>query len=175
VLFVSPPLFSEDLIAEAARLIETLRQQRVLLATAESCTGGLVSALLTEVPGASDVFERGFVTYTNAAKIGMLGVDPEVIVSHGAVSAETAAAMALGALRMSAATLSVSITGIAGPDGGSVEKPVGLVHFAVARAGEPLRLRECRFGDLGRVAIRLASVREAVTLLGEGASGTSPS
>src|SRR3990172_4722477 len=126
------PIFPADLLEEAARLIADLRGRALKLATAESCTGGLVAGLLTEVAGASDVLERGFVTYSNAAKIGMLGVDPELLRRHGAVSAEVARAMAEGALRCSAADVAVAVTGIAGPSGGTAEKPVGLVHFAAA-------------------------------------------
>jgi nicotinamide-nucleotide amidase len=158
-----------SLLDEAQRLISGLRAASHMLATAESCTGGLVAGLLTEIPGASDVLERGFVTYSNAAKIGMLDVDFELIHRYGAVSAEVARAMADGALRNSAATVAVSITGIAGPGGGSAEKPVGLVHFGFS-AKDGTRLHsECRFGDIGRAEVRLASVREAFRLIAEGA------
>ena len=156
-----------DLIEEARLLIESMRSRSLKLATAESCTGGLIAAILTEIPGASNVVERGFVTYSNAAKIGMLGVDPELLVRHGAVSAEVACAMAEGALRSSAANVAASVTGIAGPGGGTDGKPVGLVHFAVARSGVPARHRECHFGDLGRSAIRFEAVRETFRFLGE--------
>jgi nicotinamide-nucleotide amidase len=136
------------------------------IATAESCTGGLVAAALTAIPGSSDVLDRGFVTYSNAAKIAMLGVPERLIAAHGAVSAEVAAAMAEGALRASGAGLAVSITGIAGPSGGSKEKPVGLVHFAVvARDGRVNRVERRFEAGLGRAGIRRAATREALMLL----------
>ncbi|WP_244415203.1 CinA family protein [Methylocystis parvus] len=137
----------------------------MMIVTAESCTGGLVSGALTEIAGASDVFERGFVTYSNASKVEALGVPAEVIAAYGAVSAETARAMALGALERSAADISVSITGIAGPGGGSVEKPVGLVHFASARRGGAVVHIERRFGPLSRADIRAAAVDQALDML----------
>lgn len=135
------------------------------IATAESCTGGLVSAALTEIPGSSEVFDRGFVTYSNDAKIEMLGVPATTIAAHGAVSAETAQAMARGALDRSTADVSVAITGIAGPGGGSADKPVGLVHFASARRGGPVVHVEKRFGPLTRAEIRRASVDQALDML----------
>jgi nicotinamide-nucleotide amidase len=137
------------------------------IATAESCTGGLVSAALTEVPGASEVFDRGFVTYSNAAKTDLLGVAEAVIAAHGAVSAETARAMAIGALIRSLADVSVAVTGIAGPGGGSAEKPVGLVHFASARRGGAVAHVERRFGPLSRREIREAAVDQALDMLVE--------
>jgi nicotinamide-nucleotide amidase len=144
-----------------------------MIATAESCTGGLVASALTSIAGSSDVFERGFVTYSNEAKAEMLGVDPVLIATHGAVSREVAIAMAACALRQSRAQLSVAVTGIAGPSGGSAEKPVGLVHFAVAKAllreGETVDFsaihHEERFGDIGRAAVRASSVETALRLL----------
>jgi nicotinamide-nucleotide amidase len=146
-------------------LIATLRARGLKLATAESCTGGLIAGVITEVPGASDVFERGFVTYSNASKIGALGVDLETLRRHGAVSAETARAMAEGARRASAAEVAVAVTGIAGPGGGTPDKPVGLVHIGLAAPGRPAVSREFRFGDLGRSAIRLSAVEEAFRML----------
>ncbi|HWM61720.1 MAG TPA: CinA family protein [Rhizomicrobium sp.] len=137
----------------------------VRIATAESCTGGLIAALLTEIPGASDVFGRGFVTYSNKAKEDMLGVPAATLRQHGAVSEPVARIMAEGAIRNSTAQMSVAVTGIAGPGGGTDEKPVGLVHIAVARAGEATLHREYRFGDIGRSAIRLASVGAALEML----------
>ena len=160
-------MFPPDLIEEAGRLIAMMRSRTIKLATAESCTGGLIAAALTEIPGASDVLDRGFVTYSNAAKVGMLGVDFDLIMRHGAVSAEVARAMAEGALRCSAADVAVAVTGIAGPGGGTAEKPVGLVHLAVAPAPAGRGLRVCRFGDIGRTEIRLATVREAFALMRE--------
>ncbi|MDK9695990.1 MAG: CinA family protein [Siculibacillus sp.] len=149
----------------AARLIEYAKAGRSMIATAESCTGGLLSGLLTAAAGASDVLERGFVTYSNAAKVEMLGVDEATLERHGAVSSEVAAAMARGALFRSRADIAVSITGIAGPGGGSADKPVGLVHLALARRPNGILTVECRFGDIGRDAVRMASIDRALTLL----------
>jgi nicotinamide-nucleotide amidase len=163
-------MFPADVIEEAGRLIAAMKARGLKLATAESCTGGLIAGALTEIPGASDVLDRGFVTYSNAAKVGMLGVDFELILRHGAVSAEVARAMAEGALRCSAADLAVAATGIAGPGGGTIEKPVGLVYLAVAPALAGRGLRACRFGDIGRTGIRLATVLEAFALMGEALS-----
>lgn len=136
-----------------------------MIATAESCTGGLVAALLTEVAGASAVIDRGFVTYSNEAKTALLGVPPDLLAAHGAVSSETAGAMARGALGRSDAHCAVSITGIAGPGGGSDTKPVGLVHFGLALADGTLTLAERRFGDIGRSAVRQAAVRQVLTMI----------
>ncbi len=158
-------MFASDLIARATDLIARYRAAGLMAATAESCTGGLIAALLTEIPGSSTVLERGFVVYSNAAKQELLGVPAETLASQGAVSRETAVAMAEGALRASRAEIAVSITGIAGPDGGSAAKPVGLVHFACARRGVPTVAREERFGDIGREAVRLASVKVGLDLL----------
>lgn len=158
-------MFPSDLIDEALFLLDVLRAHRIKLATAESCTGGLIAGLLTEIPGSSDVLERGYVTYSNAAKAECLGVDPKLIATHGAVSEEVARAMASGALAHSEADIAVSVTGVAGPGGGSAEKPVGLVHFAAARQGQPVLHVERRFGDLGRSRIRLESVRAALDLV----------
>ena len=137
------------------------------IATAESCTGGLVAAALTDIPGSSAVFERGFVTYSNEAKQSLLGVAAATIAQFGAVSAQTAKAMAEGALSNSLADIAVSITGIAGPDGGSAHKPVGLVHFACARKGFPTIALERRFGPLKRGDIRTRAVDAALTLIRE--------
>ncbi|NLH81296.1 MAG: CinA family protein [Phyllobacteriaceae bacterium] len=153
------------LVPTARQLIERAIAEHVMIATAESCTGGLVAALLTSIPGSSAVVERGFVTYSNAAKVEMLGVDDHLITRLGAVSSEVAVAMAEGALGRSRADLAVSITGIAGPGGGSAEKPVGLVHFAAARRGGRRLAVERRFGDLGRDAVRLAAATTALELL----------
>ncbi len=154
-----------DRILELARAVVAAAAARgVMLATAESCTGGLVAAALTAVPGSSAVVDRGFVTYSNAAKSRMLGVDPALIEAHGAVSGPVAEAMAAGAAARSEASVAVSITGIAGPGGGSADKPVGLVWFGVAGLGEP-RVLERRFGDLGRDEVRTASVVQALELL----------
>ncbi|HYS46409.1 MAG TPA: CinA family protein [Rhizomicrobium sp.] len=158
-------MFSTDLLARADHLLATARAGGVRIATAESCTGGLIAALLTEIAGASDVFGRGFVTYSNKAKQDMLGVPAATLRQYGAVSEAVARVMAEGAIRNSTAELSVAVTGIAGPAGGTDEKPVGLVHIAVARAGEATLHRECRFGDIGRGEIRLASVEVALEML----------
>jgi nicotinamide-nucleotide amidase len=149
----------------AAVLLDKCRSHGVKIATAESCTGGMVAALLTSIAGSSDVFDCGFVTYSNEAKIGMLGVPPEVIAEFGAVSRVCALAMAHGAILKSGAKLAVSITGIAGPAGGSAEKPVGLVHFACAQRNGATLHREERFGDIGRDGVRKASVDVALELL----------
>jgi nicotinamide-nucleotide amidase len=142
------------LIEQAAALLELCRRKQIKVATAESCTGGLVAATLTEIPGSSDVVERGFVTYSNDAKETMLGVPGTTLRTFGAVSRETAEAMAKGALRQSHAELAISVTGIAGPGGGSPEKPVGLVHFAAASKNGQLIHHEKRFGDIGRSQVR---------------------
>ncbi len=148
----------------ATAVLAACRTAGVMTVTAESCTGGLVSAALTAIAGSSDVVDRGFVTYTNEAKQEMLGVPAAILAVHGAVSAETAQAMAEGALRHSRAAISVSVTGIAGPGGATPGKPVGLVHFA-ARRGDHLILREERFGAIGRAWVRQRSVLVALELL----------
>jgi nicotinamide-nucleotide amidase len=155
------------LLPAARRLIEVCRERGLKIATAESCTGGLIAATLTEIPGSSAVVDRGFITYSNASKVALLGV-PQPILDDpaiGAVSEQTARAMAQGAMQRSEAHLVVAVTGIAGPDGGSAHKPVGLVHFAAWRRGGEIIHREHRFGDLGRSGVRLATVREALELL----------
>jgi nicotinamide-nucleotide amidase len=163
-------MFPED-IDELARLVLTLaREAGVMIATVESCTGGLVAAALTAIPGSSDVVDRGFVTYSNAAKTALVGVPDSLLAAQGAVSEPVARDMAEGGLRASGAGAAVAITGIAGPGGGSADKPVGLVHFAVARAGRPTAHQERRFGDIGREAVRLESVRTALEMLAEALS-----
>jgi nicotinamide-nucleotide amidase len=154
-----------QLIKSAERILSLCRAGGFTIVTAESCTGGLVAATLTEISGSSDVFERGFVTYSNAAKEAMLGVPATILDRYGAVSQETAEAMAAGALAHSPAHFAVAITGIAGPTGGSKDKPVGLVHFAAAARDGRRVHREKRFGDIGRRQVRLASVAEALALL----------
>jgi nicotinamide-nucleotide amidase len=153
------------IIAQAAALLDACRERGVLIVTAESCTGGLVAATLTAVPGSSDVVERGFVTYSNTAKSEMLGVPVWLIERHGAVSEDVARAMVGGALTHSRATIAVAVTGIAGPDGGTADKPVGLVHFAAARRDDAVRHERVLFGDLGRGEIRRESVKRALDLL----------
>ncbi len=155
---------------EAAALLALCRAHGITLATAESCTGGLVAAALTAIAGSSDVFERGFVTYSNAAKETLLGVPASLIASDGAVSEPVARAMATGAIRNSSADLAVSVTGVAGPGGGSPEKPVGLVWLAAARRDGPVCCERHIFpGD--RATIRAASVKAALALLARMAAG----
>jgi nicotinamide-nucleotide amidase len=153
------------LIAEAAELLDAARVRGETLVTAESCTGGLLAATFTAIPGSSNVFERGFVTYSNAAKSEMLGVPFWLIERHGAISEDVARAMAGGALTHSHASLAISVTGIAGPDGGTLEKPIGLVHFAALRRDEEIHHERVLFGDLGRAEIRRKSVARALALL----------
>ena len=159
-------MFSPERLAAAADLLARCRAGKLRIVTAESCTGGLIAALLTEIAGSSDVVERGFVTYSNEAKCELLGVPPETLVRHGAVSAETARAMVDGALRHAPADLAVAVTGVAGPGGGSAEKPVGLVHLAALRRGGQVIHQEARFGAIGRSAVRLHTVDAALVLLG---------
>lgn len=155
----------------ARRVLDACRARGWKLATAESCTGGLVVAALTDIAGSSDIVDCGFVTYSNAAKETMIGVPRAIIEAHGAVSERTAAAMAKGALDHSAADVSVAITGIAGPGGGSADKPVGLVYFAAATRDGRVLQRHQRYGDVGRAQVRERSVVEALSLLELLASG----
>ena len=150
-------------------LIDRARAKQVMIATAESCTGGLVAGAITDVPGSSDVFDRGFVTYSNAAKTEMLGVDAGLIAAHGAVSEEVAMAMAEGALGRSDADIAVSVTGVAGP-GSSDTKPEGRVCFGLAIAGQPTLAETVEFGAKGRDGVRARSVAHALALLGEAVS-----
>ena len=163
-------MIDEDMCAAARRVLDACRAQRLKLALAESCTGGLVAAALTEIAGSSDVFDRGFVTYSNQAKLTMLGVPAVVLEQNGAVSRETAEAMARGALERSGADIAAAVTGVAGPGGGTAQKPVGLVHFAAGDWSGRLVHRERRYGDLGRAEIRRRSVLDALSLLEELAS-----
>ena len=157
-------LFSPSLLREAQALLTELGRRGLKVATAESCTGGLLMGLLTEIPGASAVVDRGFITYSNEAKAELLGIDPALIAQHGAVSPQVACAMAEGALGAAPVGLAIAVTGIAGPDGGSADKPVGLVYLSAALRGHDVSLQEFRFGGIGRSQIRLATLREAVTL-----------
>lgn len=150
-------------MTQAAEVLDAARARGVMIATAESCTGGLVAGALTEVPGSSDGFDRGFVTYSNAAKQQMLGVRAETLEAHGAVSEEVAAQMAMGALRHSAAGIAVSVTGIAGP-GGSEHKPEGRVCFGIAQPFGT-RTETVEFGAIGRHRVRAATVEHALQLL----------
>jgi nicotinamide-nucleotide amidase len=153
--------------ARVGEIVRLYSECGLKIVSAESCTGGLVAGVLTSVAGSSAVVERGFVTYSNEAKIELLGVPAELIATVGAVSAEVAAAMACGALAHSRADIGVSVTGIAGPGGGTPAKPVGLVHFACAARNEKPKLLEKRFGSIGRTAIRQKSVEVALDLLAE--------
>ena len=154
-----------DIEAAARRVLDACRTRHLLVATAESCTGGLVAGALTDIAGSSEVVDRGFVTYSDQSKQDMLDVPATMIAAHGAVSRATAAAMASGALARSPADLVVAITGIAGPGGGSADKPVGLVRFAAAaRDGRALQ-EERRFGEIGRAEIRARAVLMALDLL----------
>lgn len=155
---------ADGIEAVATQIVARATQLRVRIVTAESCTGGLVAAALTGIPGSSAVLDRGFVTYSNAAKSEMLGIPASMIEAHGAVSQVVAEAMARGALAHSHAEIAVSITGIAGPGGATETKPVGLVHFGCATASTAWH-RECRFGDLGRSEVRNASVLVALNML----------
>ena len=152
-------------------MLNTCAARGLLVATAESCTGGMVAAALTDIPGSSSVVERGFVTYSNAAKAECLGVPAVLLDSHGAVSEPVARAMAECALANSPADLAISITGVAGPGGGSAEKPEGLVHFACARRGGETVHAQIGFGPLGRDKVRAASVRQALSMLLRAAEG----
>lgn len=154
----------------AEQMVAAYARRDWLIAAAESCTGGMLSAAITAVAGSSAVFDRGFVTYSNKSKQDMLAVPARLIAAHGAVSEEVAIAMAKGAIASSAAHVAVAITGVAGPSGGTAEKPVGLVHFARAIRGENSIHLTQRFGNIGRSAIRQASVRQALQLLLEAAA-----
>jgi nicotinamide-nucleotide amidase len=158
-------IFPPYLAARAAALLDRCRDVGLKIATAESCTGGLIAGLLTDIPGSSAVVERGFVVYSNEAKQDLLGVPAGALIEHGAVSEAVTRAMAEGALDASRADIAVSATGVAGPDGGTAEKPVGLVWFACARRGAETVAREERFGDVGRANVRLAAVSVALEML----------
>ena len=157
------------LLPAARALIRLCAERGLMIATAESCTGGLIAGALTEVSGSSAVVDRGFVTYSNAAKTAMLGVPPELIAGVGAVSREVAVAMAEGALARSGASLAVAVTGIAGPDGGSPEQPVGRVHVGRARRDAPTGHDVRIFAGLDRSGVRFATVAHALELLGAAA------
>jgi nicotinamide-nucleotide amidase len=157
--------FPNDIIAQAEAIIRDFTARRLMVSTAESCTGGLIAGALTEIPGSSAVVDRGFVTYTNTAKIEMLGVEEETLIRFGAVSQEAARQMVHGALFRSRAAVAVAVTGIAGPDGGSAEKPVGLVHLAAKSRSGRLIHRKMLYGDIGRDQVRLATVRTALGMI----------
>jgi nicotinamide-nucleotide amidase len=157
-------MIEDHLLVQAEALLAACRARGITLATAESCTGGLIAAALTAIAGSSDVFERGFVTYSNAAKHEMIGVPMPLIQSHGAVSEEVARAMAEGALSRSRATIAISVTGVAGPGGGSVEKPVGLVCFGIAKQGQHV-VSESHVLAGDRTGIRAAAVAHAFAMI----------
>ncbi len=157
-------MFDSALSEKAEKLLRACRSHHLKLATAESCTGGLVAALITSIAGASDVFDAGFVTYSNSAKTELLGIPAELIASHGAVSEEVACAMAEGAIKVTQADIGLAVTGIAGPSGGSAVKPVGLVHIATARRGLSTLHKKLWLGDVGREEIRLRSAAEVLAL-----------
>lgn len=165
-------IFPPDVTQQAQRIIEDFSKRGLMVSTAESCTGGLIAGALTEIPGSSAVVDRGFVTYTNEAKMQMIGVSEMTLKAYGAVSKDTALEMAQGALSHSRASISVAVTGVAGPGGGSDEKPVGLVHLAAQNNSGFVLHRERRYGDLGRTEIRLATVRTALQMLIEVAAQT---
>jgi nicotinamide-nucleotide amidase len=159
-------MFSSPLLRLAEVVLAEARAQKLRIATAESCTGGLIGGLLTEIPGSSDVFERGFIAYSNRAKQDMLGVPGDLIADMGAVSEAVARAMAEGAVENSNAHLAVAVTGIAGPGGGTAMKPVGLVHIAAYRENRSILHEAHRFGDSGRSEVRIKTVEAALDLLG---------
>ena len=158
-------MFSPALLSLAKTVLDAARAKKLRIATAESCTGGLIAGLLTEIPGSSDVLECGFVTYSNEAKEELLRVPKALIREYGAVSEAVACATAEGAVANSSAQLAVAVTGIAGPGGGTKLKPVGLVHVAAYRKGHQTLHEEHRFGDIGRTQVRLKTVEAALELL----------
>jgi len=164
-------MLDEDIVKAARDLLEICKRKNLLIATAESCTAGLVAGTLTEVPGTSSILDRGFITYSNEAKHEMLGVSRELLGRHGAVSREVAEAMVSGVLGHSRVHLAVSVTGIAGPDGGTPTKPVGLVHFAAASRSGKLVHAEKRYGNIGRAEVRKHSVLQAFLMLHDMAKG----
>lgn len=160
-------MISEELFEAAAEILSLCSRHKFKLVTAESCTGGLIAAALTSSPGSSNVLDRGYVTYSNAAKIADLDVAVELIENHGAVSEEVARAMAKGAAETANVDVALAVTGIAGPGGGSPQKPVGLVHIAVAHRGGKMLHRECRYGPIGRGEIRRLSALATLALMKE--------
>jgi nicotinamide-nucleotide amidase len=158
-------MFSPQLLSLAQVVLADARQSKLRIATAESCTGGLIAALLTEIPGSSDVLDRGFVTYSNRAKSDLLAVPGDLIADMGAVSEAVARAMAEGAVENSNAHVAVAVTGVAGPGGGTPMKPIGLVHIAACRERRSILHEAHRFGDLGRGEIRMNAVEAALHLL----------
>jgi nicotinamide-nucleotide amidase len=164
-------MMDQESLDAAQALLHLCARKKLMLAVAESCTGGLLAATLTDIRGSSRVLDRGFVTYSNEAK-QQIGVSAATLERYGAVSRETAEAMAKGVLANAPVTLSAAVTGIAGPDGGTMEKPVGLVHFAVAasRSGKLIH-HEHRYGEIGRAQVRRLSVLRAIAMLRDLAEG----
>lgn len=158
-------MFTAEILALAEKIIRDFSAEGLMVSTAESCTGGLIAGALTEISGSSAVVDRGFVTYTNTAKIEMLGVQEQTLARFGAVSEETARQMVHGALFRSRAAFAVAVTGIAGPGGGSAEKPVGLVHLAAKSRQGALMHHKMLYGDIGRDKVRLATVKTALEML----------
>ncbi len=158
-------MFPSPLLRLAEVILAEAREKKLRITTAESCTGGLIGGLLTEIPGSSDVFERGFIVYSNRAKQDMLGVPGDLIADMGAVSEAVARAMAEGAVENSHAHLAVAVTGVAGPGGGTKMKPIGLVHIAAARENRSILHEAHRFGDIGRSEIRMKAVEASLDLL----------
>lgn len=158
-------VFSTHLTSQARNLLERCRNRGLRLTAAESCTGGLIASVLTAVPGSSETLDRGFITYSNDAKTEILGVPAELIAAHGAVSEPVARAMVEGLLSRTACDLAVAVTGIAGPGGGTPTKPVGLVHIVAARRNGKVLHEAALFGDIGRDAVREATVSRALTML----------
>src|SRR6202789_2122062 len=158
-------LFSSPLLRLAEVVLSDARERKLRIATAESCTGGLIAGLLTEIPGSSDVVDRGFIVYSNRAKADMLNVPGDLIADMGAVSEAVARSMAEGAVENSHAHMAVAVTGVAGPGGGTKMKPVGLVHIAAAREGRSILHEAHRFGDIGRSEVRIRTVEAALELL----------
>jgi len=158
-------MFTSSLLRLAEVVIAEARAQKLRIATAESCTGGLIGGLLTEIPGSSEVFDRGFIVYSNRAKSDMLGVPGDLIADMGAVSEAVSRAMAEGAVENSNAHLAVAVTGIAGPGGGTKMKPIGLVHIAAARENRSILHEAHRFGDIGRTEVRIKTVEAALEML----------
>jgi nicotinamide-nucleotide amidase len=160
-------VISNELFEAASEVLGLCGGRGLTLATAESCTGGLIAAALTATPGSSRVLDRGYVTYSDASKAAELGVPSDLIKKQGAVSEEVARAMAVGAIEAAGVDLALSVTGIAGPDGGTPQKPVGLVHIAVAHRGGKILHRECRYGNIGRGEVRRLSALAALALMKE--------
>jgi nicotinamide-nucleotide amidase len=160
-------MFDLLVLESAERLLEVCKRKGLTVATAESCTGGLVAGAISAISGSSAVLDRGYVTYSNTAKEQMLGVSPTTLDAYGAVSRQCAEEMANGALSHAQVDLAVSITGVAGPTGGTPEKPVGLVHFAAAARAGQLIAHEARYGDVGRTQVRRLSLLQALAMLNE--------